>query len=161
MRWIIVLLMLGGYARAEVPSKSAGQPAGAAAEDVKARIDVAIDKGVAYLVKSQQPNGSWGSGRVTRGFEGYSSVPGSHDAYRVGTTALCVMALKEAGETEGHQRGLEYLIEHGEARRDQKDMFYNTWAHIYALQVLAIEMHDNKDPRLKKAAEWQLDRLGR
>ena len=161
MRWIIALCLLGGFAPAAEPVKPGVQLPGAAAEDARARIDAAIDKGVSFLVKSQQPDGSWGTGRVTRGFEVYSSVPGSHDAYRVGTTALCVMALKEAGETEAHQRGLEYLIEHGEARRDQKDMFYNTWAHIYALQALAIEMHDNKDPRLKKAAEWQLDRLAK
>jgi len=112
-------------------------------------------------VKSQQPDGSWGTGRVTRGFEVYSMVPGSMDAFRVGTTALCVMALREAGEKEAHARGLEYLVRHGEARRDDGELLYNTWAHTYALHALAIEMKDNKSPEVAKAAAWHLDRLGR
>jgi hypothetical protein len=88
-------------------------------------------------------------------------VPGSLDAFRVGTTALCVMALKEAGEKEAHDKGLDYLIHYGEARRDDGELLYNTWAHTYALQALAIEMRDNKSAELRKAAEWQLDRLQR
>lgn len=125
-----------------------------------ASIPEAISKGVAYIVKSQNPDGSWGTGRVTRGYEVYSSIPGSHDAFRVATTALCVMALREVGEKEAHKKGLEYLIEHGEARRDTGDLIYNTWAHTYALQALAMEMRDNsQDPRLKKAAMEQIQRL--
>ena len=93
-----------------------------------------IGRGVEFLVKHQQPDGSWGTGLETRGTEIYSMVPGSHDAYRVGTTALCVMALREAGEHVAHAKGVEYLIHHGEARRDNGDLLYNIWAHIYALE---------------------------
>lgn len=118
-----------------------------------------VDRGVKFLVQSQQPDGSWGTGTLTRGNEIYSMVPGSHDAYRVATTALCVMALREAGETAAHAKGVEYLIEHGEARRDSGDLLYNVWAHIYGLQALAIEMQHETDPRLKEAAQKQLDRL--
>src|SRR4051794_27509631 len=55
----------------------------------------AISEGVAFLISSQNPDGSWGTGTVTRGTEVYSMVPGSHDAYRVATTSLCVIALRE------------------------------------------------------------------
>ena len=126
-----------------------------------ASIDEAVKRGVAFLLKSQNKDGSWGTGRQTRGTEVYSMVPGSHDAFRVATTALAVMALREAGEQEAHRRGVEYLVRHGQARRDAGPLMYNIWAHTYSLHALAIEMRHNKDPRLKTAAEWQLDRLKR
>ncbi len=123
-------------------------------------IDRAIADGVAYLVRAQQPDGSWGTGLETRGTEIYSMVPGSHDAYRVATTALCVMALREVGEKTAHAKGVNYLLEHGEARRDDGSMLYNIWAHMYVLQALSEEMqHGNQDPRIPSAARQQLERL--
>jgi hypothetical protein len=124
-------------------------------------IDRAIRDGVAYLVRTQNADGSWGTGRVTRGFEIYSMVPGSHDAFRVATTALAVMALREAGETAAHHRGVEYLASTGRAARDNGRILYNTWAHIYALQCLSIEMRHSDDPRIEESAMWHLDRLRR
>src|SRR5256885_1318287 len=70
-------------------------------EDLVARLEVAapkvrisnaeaVNRGVAFLQTSQQPDGCWGTGLETRGTEIYSMVPGSRDAYRVGTTALRV-----------------------------------------------------------------------
>lgn len=130
------------------------------AQPVRARpLQQAIREGVAFLVGSQNPDGSWGTGLQTRGLEIYSMVPGSHDAYRVGTTALCVMALREAGETTAHARGLAYLIASGDARRDSGPLLYNTWAHIYALQAIATEMNERPTPQLRAAAQRQLDRL--
>lgn len=120
-----------------------------------------VDRGVKFLVGSQQPDGSWGTGTVTRGYEVYSMVPGSHDSYRVATTALCVMALREAGEGHARAKGVEYLLTHGEARRDSGDLLYNVWAHTYALQALSIEMRHSDDPRLKAAAEKQLTQMVR
>ena len=133
-------------------------------EKVRARptLAQAVTDGVAFLVKSQNPDGSWGTGTETRGTEIYSLVPGSHDAFRVGTTALCVMALREAGEKAAHARGLEYLLRSGQARRDQGDLIYNIWAHTYALQALSLELKaGNADERLKTAILWHLDRLQR
>jgi len=129
------------------------------------RIAEAIRKGVAYLVANQNADGSWGKATETRGFEVVASVPGSHDGFRVATTALAVMALREAGESYAHDKGLHYLIEHGESRRGDGQLLYNVWAHTYALQALAIEMQVNPDaslkPAMKKAAEYQLERLVR
>src|SRR5436190_13961915 len=136
-----------------------------------ATIPEAVDRGVAYLLKSQNADGSWGTGRETRGFEVLSMVPGSLDAFRVATTSLCVMALREAGEREpgnkaireAHDRGLQHLLDHGDAKRDDGALLYNTWAHIYALQAISIEMqHQGKDknPRLREAAVFHLKRLG-
>lgn len=140
------------------------------AEPVRARpIDQAIDDGIAFLIQTQNPDGSWGTGLQTRGTEIYSMVPGSHDAYRVGTSGLATMALGEsirAGRDASklraaYQRGLQYLMENGEARRDNGPLLYNTWAHIYALQALAIELQHNPTPPLRTAVEYQLDQMKR
>src|SRR5207245_5055295 len=129
--WIFSLVLLVGCRSASTPAPRAAaapstQPVAQKTEDRQDQIKRAMDRGVEFLVKSQQPDGLWGTGLVTRGFEVYSMVPGSLDAFRVGTTALCVMALREVGEKEAHDRGLQYLIHHGEARRDDGELLYNT-----------------------------------
>lgn len=129
----------------------------------------AVEEGVAFLVHSQNADGSWGTGLETRGLEIYSMVPGSHDAFRVATTALCVLALRENDTLPGAQqalrRGLDYLIASGEARRDDGSLLYNVWAHTYALQALSVEMrHAPEEARrrtLRGVAEWHLDRMKR
>src|ERR1700733_12907491 len=79
-------------------------------EQVYARsIKQAIREGVAYLVADQNADGSWGTGLVSHGDEIDISVPGSHEAFRTAVTALCVMALRQAGEHKAHDRGVEYL----------------------------------------------------
>lgn len=147
------------HARNVAPS----QPLQAVQADCRA----AAARGVAFLVKNQQPEGSWGTGLETRGLEIYSMVPGSHDAFRVATTALCVMALREASESgsqvsgvnEAHGKGVDYLITSGKAHRDSGALLYNIWAHTYALQALAVEMRTNKNPRVEQEAKWHLERM--
>lgn len=162
MRLAALILILGLVG---CHSQRAGIAGGKSADQVRPRdIDEAIRDGVAYLVKSQNPDGSWGTGTETRGFEVYSMVPGTHHALQIATTALCVMALREAGETAAHDRGVEYLISNGDSRRDKPDLIYNIWAHIYALQALSQEIQVLKQAglpaeRLESAARWQLDRL--
>jgi hypothetical protein len=161
---LVLVVCLSGCAKhgPSVPV-DAGYPGPATRPSIteKEKIDTAIARGVEFLVKSQQADGSWGTGTVTNGFEVFSLVPGTMDAMRVGTTGLCVMALREAGEKDAHAKGVEYLINHGEARRDLPDLLYNIWAQIFGLQALAEEYRTNKDPRIKKAALWQLDMLER
>lgn len=156
MRFTLLLILLAGCA-----SHSGRSVAPATQPSREQQLSRAIDRGVDYLVQSQQSDGSWGTGLETRGMEIYSMVPGSHDAYRVATTALCVMALREVGEKPAHDRGVEYLVTHGEARRDTADIMYNTWAHIYVVHALSIELRTNPDPRIKTAILWHLDRLSR
>lgn len=150
----------GGSPRAALPSST--QPT---THEAVYRRDLpkAISEGVAFLITSQNPDGSWGTGTVTRGTEVYSMVPGSHDAYRVAVTALCAMALREFGEREAHDRAVEYLVTAGYARRDDGDLLYNIWAHTYALQALVGEMvhNGNIDPRAREMAQWHLERLAR
>lgn len=125
------------------------------------QIDQAIARGVEFLKNDQQPEGFWGRGLETHGTEIYSMVPGSLDAFRIGASSLCVMALREMGEKTAHDKGLEYLLTAPDARRDTGDMIYNTWAHIYLLQAMAEEMPHNPDPRIRKVAERELADLVR
>lgn len=118
-----------------------------------------ISRGVKFLEGFQNPDGSWGTGTETRGSEVFSMVPGSHDAFRIGTSALCVMALREAGETRAHDKGLEYLLTCEDARRDDGTLLYNTWAHIYVVHALSIEMRTNSDPRIRKVIERNIKEM--
>ncbi len=61
---------------------------------IRLHLEDAIDEGVDYLVRTQSADGSWGQGRDTTDHDVMASVPGSHDAFRVGTTALCIRALR-------------------------------------------------------------------
>ncbi|QOV89726.1 hypothetical protein [Humisphaera borealis] len=141
------------------------QPATQPAER-RSSIDASIRDGVKFIVGSQNKDGSWGTGRETRGFEVMASVPGSLKSFQVATTALCVMALREVnaagdypGAREAHRKGLEFLVNNADIRRDDGALLYNTWAHTYGLQCLAIEMRHSNDPRIKKAAELHIRRL--
>ena len=124
-------------------------------------IDRAIARGVKFLEKDQQPDGSWGTGRETHGTEVYSMVPGSLASFRIGASSLCVMALRQAGERKAHDKGLEYLLNVPDAKRDTGDLMYNTWAHIYLLQAMAEEMPTNTDPRLRTVARREIEDLVR
>src|SRR6185295_16869843 len=119
----------------------------------------AIEDGVDYLVRTQSPDGSWGQGRETTDFDVMAAVPGSHDAFRVGTTALCVKALREAGERKASARGLHYLATYDGVRRANRAEIYNIWAHLYALETLSRAWAEDKIEAYKKSAEWHLQRL--
>jgi hypothetical protein len=116
---------------------------------------------VKFLESSQTADGYWGTGTETRGTEILSMVPGSQDAFRLGTTALCVMALREAGEHSAHDRGLQYLLHASDARRDDGMLIYNTWAHIFVTQAMAEELlhEQQRDPRVVEVAERNIRHL--
>jgi Prenyltransferase and squalene oxidase repeat len=122
-------------------------------------IDDAIEEGVDYLVRTQSPDGSWGRGLETTDFDVMASVPGSHDAFRVGTTALCIRALRETGEKKASARGLQYLATYDGVRRANRMEIYNVWAHVYALETLARAWAEDKVEAYRKGAQWHLKRL--
>lgn len=149
----LILALLAG-------SVGTGPGCGAAPVHVYERSTAqAIEDGVAYLVRTQNPDGSWGQGRETTDFDVMASVPGSHDAFRVGATALCIRALREAGERSASTRGLEYLATYDGVRRANRMEIYNIWAHIYALETLSRAWAEDRVPAYKTAAEWHLRRL--
>ena len=106
------------------------------------QIQASIDRGVAFLLSVQNPNGSWGSPTQTKGLNIYAPVPGAHHAFRAGTTSLCIAALVEhesrnKGVSASLERAEKWLLAHiGNLRRATGDAMYNVWGHAYSIQAL-------------------------
>ncbi|MEW6071369.1 MAG: prenyltransferase/squalene oxidase repeat-containing protein [Planctomycetota bacterium] len=110
-------------------------------EEPPTREEVArcIDGAARWLVANQRADGAWGSHRTQRVSEYLCSVPGSHDAYRIATTSLCIIALMDApAETDGRdqavEHGLDYLLAHYDVKRADLTEHYNVWSIAYGLQ---------------------------
>jgi imidazolonepropionase-like amidohydrolase len=110
-------------------------------------IDEAVARGVAFLLKDQNKDGSWGSPHRTKGLNIYAPVPDAHHAFRNAVTALCLMALIEAGGDskeviQAIERGETWLMENlPELRRATADALYNIWGHAYGIQALVRMYH--------------------
>ncbi|MBI4564476.1 MAG: hypothetical protein HY716_07280 [Planctomycetes bacterium] len=160
-RWMACVLACGAACSAPAPAGNLQD------EKVRARdIQDAIRDGVAYLQGAQNRDGSWGSARGTTGFDVWASVPGAHEAFRMGTTALAVMALMEAkGDAEAIRRGEEYLLREPPPRRANSMELYNVWAHGYAIQALALsyqrERQSLRRARIRTAVGQHLEALAR
>jgi hypothetical protein len=134
-------------------------------------IDEALKRGVAFLLKDQNPDGSWGSAERTKGLNIYAPVPGAHHAFRTAVTSLVVMALDETGgdsEEVGKavDRGEAWLLAHlPSLRRANNDALYNVWGHAYGIQAL-VRLHgrssetEHRD-KIKSLIEDQIGFLAR
>jgi hypothetical protein len=135
-----------------------------------ATIQESIDRGVAFLLESQNKDGSWGSATRTKGLNIYAPIPGAHHGFRAAVTSMCVSALIETG---GDREEVNAAIDQGEAwlfenllrvRRASGDAMYNVWAHCYALEALAklrhrAEGNDEKLATINKMVEDQFLKL--
>ncbi|MHC4398935.1 MAG: prenyltransferase/squalene oxidase repeat-containing protein, partial [Planctomycetota bacterium] len=105
-------------------------------------VEESIRRGVEFLLERQNPDGSWGSARNTKGLNIMAPVPGAHQAFRAAVTSLCISALMETGFREQRvqgavDRGEAWLLEHlPRVRRATPHTIYNTWAHAYSVQAL-------------------------
>ncbi len=104
----------------------------------------AMTRGVEFLVRDQNADGSWGGAHnaVTTWSGPVWSNPETHHAWKVATTGLCVAALLEvdvsASGSSAALRGIEYLVVHSDVRRPSEWDTMNNWAYIYGLQGLAV-----------------------
>ena len=135
-------------------------------------IESSIHRGVDFLLKRQNTNGSWGSVAITRPGEVLAPVPGAHHAFRAAVTSLCLSALIETGgdrpEVGGAlDRGEAWLFEHlPRVRRADPEVFYNSWAHAYSIQALVrlLDRRPEDELRGRKIRELiaqQIDMLER
>ena len=105
-------------------------------------IQRSIRRGVQFLLRRQNKDGSWGSANITRPEDIYAPVPGAHQGFKAAVTSMCVSALIETGgngEEVGHavDRGEAWIFEHlPKVRRATPDTFYNVWAHAYSIQAM-------------------------
>ncbi len=130
-------------------------------------LDRSIERGVAYLVKSQNENGSWGS-PASNLHDIYAPPPGSQQAFQVASSALALSALVEVGGDGKEvgaavERATAWLLKKHAVRRVSPNTLYNTWAHAYALEAFARLLEREKDPeqrkRLTKACRKAIQRL--
>jgi hypothetical protein len=178
---LAVLAVSGAQAPAQEPppSASSGLHPGPPEPVADSAIAAAVDRGVEFLLKVQNPDGSWGSAERTKALNIIAGI-GSHHAFRTATTALCVSALIEVGR-KGNGAGaarpeaVRNAIERGEdslfrelprVRRDDSMLIYNVWAHGYGISAL-VRMHgrlpDDKArrARIESLVRDQYDRLTR
>ncbi|MCK6446678.1 MAG: terpene cyclase/mutase family protein [Planctomycetes bacterium] len=129
----------------------------------------ALREAIQWLVKNQNTDGSWGSHHSPRPIEVLASIPGSQQAFRVATTALCVMALTDArldvpGAADAAERGLEYLLKDFDVKRQSGLEHYNVWSMGYALECFGEQLKRRpEDPRAKSmraACDTLVERLG-
>ena len=110
-------------------------------------IQTSIDRGAGFLKKIQNPNGSWGSARQTKGLNIFAPVPGSHRAFQLAVTALSIAALIETkGDDPNYVKTIRDAEDHllknlPNLRRATSVAIYNVWAHSYGIQAL-VRMRD-------------------
>lgn len=126
------------------------------AQVAKVDIDASITKGVDFLVKHQNKNGSWGSARRTKGLNIFAPLPDGHQAFHTASSALALHGLLECGD---QRPATLAAIEKGEAwllsvlplqRSLNRRATYNVWAHSYGLRALASLYREHKDPAKRK-----------
>lgn len=137
----------------------------------EAELDSTIRRGITFLLENQNKDGSWGTPSLKGGVPIYAGI-GSHHAFGVAVSALCVSALIETG---GDSAEVKRAIERGEAflfaelpkvRRDDPILIYNVWTHAYGIQAL-VRMHHrlpgdaDRRKRIDELLRGQLDRLTR
>jgi hypothetical protein len=129
----------------------------------------AVRAGVDWLLSNQSADGTWGSHHSPRPIEVLASVPGSQEAFRVATTALVVMALRDAGDPRPEvaaaaEKGLDALLADFDVKRQSGMEHYNVWSFGYALQCFGEELgRDPEAPRasgMRRASAQIVERLG-
>jgi hypothetical protein len=141
-----------------------------------AEIDAAVGRGIEFLLKRQNRDGSWGLPDASRPYEVYAPVPGAHHAFRAAVTSLCIAALCECAEQyEQKRQEVSVALDRAEAwlldylprvRRATPDGIYNTWAHAYAIEGLLhlLRRHrsdQSRQERIRAAIRQQLEMLDR
>ncbi len=109
-------------------------------------LNTSIDRGIDFLLRVQNRDGSWGSAERTKELNIIAGI-GSHHAFRTAVTAMCVSALIEVADAsrpavhDAIEKGEVFLFEQlPEVRRDQPMLIYNVWTHAYGIKAL-VDMH--------------------
>jgi len=109
------------------------------------QLESAIRRGVEYLVKTQNKDGSWGSPRWTGGVD-RDPVPSSFHSFGVAVTAMGIEALLETGGDmppvqKAIERATAYLLQElPNLRRADQGNLPNVWGHCFGIQTL-IALH--------------------
>jgi hypothetical protein len=138
----------------------------------ESQIRESMERGIQFLIRDQNPNGSWGSATRTKSLNIYAPVPGAHHAFRAATTSLCISALIETDSPNPEvirslDRAEQWLMKHLVwLRRATGDAIYNVWGHAYSIQAL-VRMHErhqgeaDKQSKIVELIKSQFDMLKR
>ena len=137
-----------------------------------AAVDAAITKGVDFLVRKQNPDGSFGGPQRTKGLNIYAPLPGAHDGYLIGTSGLAISGLVDAHDPRPEVQAALAKAEKWaftkfpELRRADMTTTYNVWGHAYGLRALSrlYQSAAGDAPRqaaLKALAQQQADLANR
>jgi hypothetical protein len=137
-----------------------------------ADIVASLDRGIQFLLSSQNQDGSWGSATQTKDLNIYAPVPGAHHAFRSAVTALCVAALVDMNRDNQEvrssiDRGEKWLLDQlPKLRRATGDALYNVWGHAYGIEALVRLYHyragdGEKQKRIVEEIDRQVELLGR
>lgn len=133
------------------------------ADDVpvsRREVEVAMSRGVAFLLSNQNADGSWGRYLKTLSDPVACPAPYGPLSFRVGTTSLDMMALMQAAPDDARARAavdraaVWLLRELPRLRRPSVDVLYNNWGYAYGLQALcALARRDAGNP--EKVEEYR------
>ena len=140
----------------------------------------AIQRGVTFLLESQNKNGSWGSATQTKDLNIYAPIPGAHHAFRAGVTSLAISALLQAKPRMGEDdrdliddsvdHAADWLEQHlPRVKRASGDAIYNVWGHSYGIEALSdlLQSQETQTVSSERPEVWkqlireQMDLLGR
>lgn len=167
---IAVALTSPAFAANETAPETEAPASSAEVRHVTAgELQAAIDRGVEFLVKRQNPNGSWGSPTKTKDLNIFAPVPGAHHAFEAGTSGLALQGLIETGAWKTNaaaraamEKGEEWMLTQlSKLRRGSTVAIYNVWGHAYGTRAL-VAMHnrdgqtDERKKRIKEAIAEQI-----
>ncbi len=124
----------------------AGREAAAVILPTTADMEVAVDRGLSYLLGNQNEDGSWGGWQEPGPYDEFWSNPHSHYPWVTATTGLVAMSLLELPETPSVRAGLEqslrFIVQQDELKRPSGWDVDNTWGYVYGLQTMTRALAD-------------------
>ncbi|MBI4230523.1 MAG: hypothetical protein HY608_06780 [Planctomycetes bacterium] len=142
---LAIVAALGCDAPGGGPSgRAAGHPAGLRPLEnpaTRQEAERAVERGLAWMTRNQNQDGSWGTFAVTGPVDLYMGTLAGHDACRIAITALCCDALLTCARPEGSAalaRGARCLLRDGPTvGRSDGSEIYCVWTYAYVLRFLA------------------------
>ena len=124
--------------------KSTSMPAPTATKitpKLRAEIKKSIDRGLTFLVATQNKDGSFGGPGNSKGLNILTPVPSGHDNYREACTALCISAMIEANSDSpavinALDKATKWLLKSASnIKRSSPEVVYNLWSHSYTIEA--------------------------
>lgn len=136
----------------------------------KQALDGQIQKGVDFLVRTQNKDGSWGDHTKTKGLNVLCPLPGGPFAFRAAVTSLDVIGLytcapEDSKVAEALDKAEIWLLENlPRLKRTSSDTLLNFWGHAYGIRALCtlsqrVSPQSETYARLKKECANQIERL--